>query len=70
MSTGKIVSDISGIAVGLIVAAALLPTALQQLATANVTGLNPATVAIYGLIGIVACLAAALGFVDLIAKKE
>lgn len=69
-SAGKIVGDVSAIAVGLIVAAALLPTALQTLATGNMTGLSPAVVAVYGLIGIIGALACALGFVDIISHRD
>lgn len=70
MGNIRITGDIAGICVGLILAAAMLPTALQQLATANTTGLSAAIVAIYGLIGILGCLAVGLGFLDMINHKE
>lgn len=66
----EIVGRIAGIAVGLIVAAALLPTSLQQIATANMTGVSAATVAIFGLIGILGVLSAALCFIGIISNKE
>lgn len=52
MAEKRVIDTLVGVFVGAILAAALIPVALQSLATANLTGLDASTVALFGVIGI------------------
>lgn len=54
--------------VGAILAAALIPVALQQLASGNLTGLDPAVAALYGVIAIAIIVAVVVVFFKVIQK--
>lgn len=66
MADKKIVDTLVGVFVGAILAAALIPVALQQLATANTTGLDASTVALFGVIGIAIVVVVVVLFFKLI----
>lgn len=66
MTDKKIVDTLVGVFVGAILAAALIPVALQQLATANTTGLDASTVALFGVIGIAIVVVVVVLFFKLI----
>ncbi len=61
------VSDkVVAIFVGAILAAALIPVSLQMLATANVSGLDASTAALYGVISIAVIVAVVILFFKMI----
>ena len=66
MADKKIVDTLVGVFVGAILAAALIPVALQQLATANTSGLDASTVALFGVIGIAIVVVVVVLFFKLI----
>lgn len=63
------VNNIIEVAVGLIIAGSFLPTAISTLLSANKTGWDAGTTAIYGVIGIVGILAVALGFINMVTSE-
>ena len=66
MTDNKIVNTLVGVFVGAILAAALIPVALQQLATANLSGLDASTVALFGVIAIAIVVVVVVLFFKLI----
>ena len=66
MADNKIVNTLVGVFVGAILAAALIPVALQQLATANLSGLDASTVALFGVIAIAIVVVVVVLFFKLI----
>lgn len=60
--TDKVIS----VFIGAILAAALIPVALQQLATANTTGFDSATLALFGVISIAVIVAVVVLFFKMI----
>ena len=66
MAESKIINTLVGVFVGAILAAALIPVALQQLATANTSGLDASTVALFGVIGIAIVVVVVVLFFKLI----
>lgn len=55
-----------GIFIGAILAAALIPVALQNLATANTTGLDTSVIALFGVISIAIIVAVVIVFFKMI----
>lgn len=55
-----------GIFIGAILAAALIPVALQSLATANTTGLSSSVIALFGVVSIAIIVAVVIAFFKLI----
>lgn len=67
MGETKVITDkLVGVFVGAILAAALIPVALQQLATANLTGLDASTIALFGVIAIAIIVAVVILFFKMI----
>ena len=66
MATTMVTDKLVAVFVGAILAAALIPVALQQLASANLTGLDASTVALFGVIGIAIIVAVVILFFKMI----
>lgn len=77
MAEQKIINTLVGVFVGAILAAALIPVALTQLATANLTGfsigvpnesrsVDPAVIALFAVIGIAVIVVVVITFFKLI----
>jgi CHASE2 domain-containing sensor protein len=62
MRMGSIVGLIVGIAIAAIIVSAIIPTALTNIAAANTTSWDAGSIAVWGLLTIVICLAIVLAF--------
>jgi len=60
------VGKIVGLAVGAIIAAAILPSAITDIVGANTTGWDTGTVAVWGLMSVLIALAAGMLFLRLV----
>lgn len=66
MEIKDLIGIVVAIAVGAIVAAAIIPSAITDITNANTTGWDSATTSVWGLLGVIIVLAVLMMFLRLV----